>query len=321
VPLTIFQIEKHHQYGVVEMGTNAPGEIRRLSEISAPDIAVITNISKAHLEGLGNINGVAMAKSEILEYLNKDGTFIYNMDNPWCVTIADNFYGKKISFGFNPSSQICCRNVTKKNIGYSLLINENLETYLPVMGYHNIYNCLAAFAICHALGHDIYHLKDAFSSFKLPSMRIEREQIGKVTVINDAYNANPVSMRTALQYLSEYASAGRKVFICGDMLELGNESGQLHREIGETVAHLDIDLLWTVGKHASEIADAATSSGMPKSRVHSFKDAEEVSLREINQIEENDTILIKGSRGMHMERIAEKIRKIFLNRLSVNTCV
>lgn len=306
VPVTIFEIENKHQYGVLEMGTNAPGEIRRLSEISAPDIAVIVNVSKTHLEGLGCIEGVALAKGEILENLRKDGVFVYNVDNPWCVKIANGFKGNALGFGFNHQAHIRCTDVRKKDKGYVFIVNERLEIDIPIPGYHNIGNCLASLAVCLALGHDIYGIGDVFSSFELPQMRIEQQRVGKITLINDAYNANPESVRAALQYLSEMESEGRKVFICGDMLELGNESLQLHREIGETVAYLNIDLLWTVGTHASEIAKAAKLSGMPEGRVVSFNDVTDIASSAIKGFRENDTVLIKGSRGMHMENIVEK---------------
>lgn len=309
VPVTIFEIENRHQYGVLEMGTNAPGEIRRLSEIGAPDVAVIVNVSKTHLEGLGGIEGVALAKGEILENLRKDGIFVYNIDNPWCVKLASGFGGEAVSFGFNPHAQVRCTDVKKKDGGYVLIINGNLEIYFPIPGYHNIHNCLASFAVCHALGHSIYDLKDAFSSFTLPHMRIEQQRIGNITFINDAYNANPASVRAALKYLNEIDATGRKVFICGDMLELGEESVQLHREIGKTVAHLNIDLLWTVGERASEIAKAAKLSGMHDKKVASFKDVADITVSEIHELRENDTVLIKGSRSMHMENIVEKFRE------------
>ncbi|MCF6154160.1 MAG: UDP-N-acetylmuramoyl-tripeptide--D-alanyl-D-alanine ligase [Candidatus Brocadia sp.] len=309
VPVTIFEIENRHRYGVLEMGTNALGEIRRLSEIGVPDVAVIVNVSKTHLEGLGSIEGVALAKGEIVKNLRKDGVFVYNADNPWCVKIASGFGGNAVSFGFNPQASVRCTDVKKKYRGYVFVINGNLEIYFPIPGYHNIHNCLASFAVCHALGHNIYDLKDAFFSFILPQMRIEQQRIGNITFINDAYNANPASVHAALEYLNEIDTTGRKVFICGDMLELGDESFLLHREIGETVAHHNIDLLWTVGERASEIAKAAKLSGMPEKRVVSFKDVTDITVSEMHELRENDMVLIKGSRGMHMENIIEKFRK------------
>ncbi len=310
VPLTIFEIENRHRYGVLEMGTNAPGEIRRLSDIGAPDVAVIVNVSKTHLEGLGSIEGVALAKGEILENLGKDGVFVYNADNPWCVKISGGFGGDAVSFGFNPHARVRCTGVKKRDRGYVLIIDGNCEIYFPIPGYHNIYNCLASFAVCRALGHRISDLKDAFSSFALPHMRIEQQRMGNITLINDAYNANPASVRAALEYLNETDTARRKVFICGDMLELGEESLQLHREIGEIVAHLDIDLLWTVGERASEIAKAAKLSGMHEERISSFKDVADITVSDIQELRENDVVLIKGSRSMHMENLIEKCREL-----------
>lgn len=313
VPLTIFAIEKKHHYGVLEMGTNAPGEIRRLSEIGLPDVAVILNVSQTHLEGLGSLEGVASAKGEILENLSPEGVFVYNVDNLWCERIADGFPGKKIGFGFSPRAQIRCTDVKKEGEGYRLVINGSLAIDLPVPGYHNISNCLASFAVCDALGHRINRLKEVFSSFQLPHMRMERQRMGNITLINDAYNANPASVRAALTYLQEMDTKGRRVFICGDMLELGTDTVRFHREIGERVAQLGIDLLWTVGEYAAEIARAAKLSGMPERGVVSFKEVNDIPDSEMGEFRENDTVLIKGSRGMHMENIIEKFRRCLLN--------
>jgi len=314
VPLSIFEIENRHQYGVLELGTNAPGEIRRLSEISNPHVAVIVTVTKTHLEGLGSIEGVARAKGEILEGLRKGGIFVYNFDNPWCAKLAREFRGKAVGFGFNPCAQIRCTDVKKNDDGYVIVVNGYLEVRLPISGYHNINNCLAAFAVCHALGHDMSAVKDAMSSFKLPPMRMEQQHIGNITIINDAYNANPESVRAALRYFNEINVAGKKVFVCGDMLELGNESSQLHREIGEMVAGLHIDLLWTVGDRASEIAQGAKMAGMPEERIVNFHTVADISVSETARIRENDTVLIKGSRGMQMENIIEKFKEYFLKR-------
>ncbi|MGQ3686164.1 MAG: UDP-N-acetylmuramoyl-tripeptide--D-alanyl-D-alanine ligase [Candidatus Loosdrechtia sp.] len=308
VPLTLFEIENNHRYGILEMGTNAPGELKRLSGIGNPDVAVILTISKAHLEGLGDIEGVARAKAEILENLRSNGVFVYNADNSWCVKIAGSFRGMSVSFGFSPSSLIRCTEVKKRENSYNLVINHYLEVSFPVTGYHNIHNCLASFAICHALGQDLRNLKEAFSSFELPSMRMEQQTIGAFTIINDAYNANPESVSAALQYLNEIDTKGRKVFICGDMLELGQESALLHKEIGEKVARFTIDLLWTVGDHAYEIAKAAKLSGMPEERIMSFKNVDGISDSELHHLQENDVIVIKGSRSMHMENIIKKLK-------------
>ena len=319
VPVTIFEIENRHRYGVLEMGTNAPGEIRRLSEIGAPDVAVIVNISKTHLEGLKSIEGVAQAKAEILENLSKGGVFVYNADNPWCAKIARCFKGKTVGFGFSSQAHIKCTDVKKKGKGYVFELNGHLKFPFPFLG---IIILQTVWLLCDLQGIRSRCLlcKGCLFIFKPPSMRIEHQRIGNITIINDAYNANPESVRAALQYLSEIDAAGRKVFVCGDMLELGNESAQLHKEIGETVSHLNIDLLWTVGKYASEIAKAAKSSGTPERQVISFQDVSEITATEINELRENDIVLVKGSRGMHMENIIEKFKELFSKRVPVHNC-
>lgn len=331
VPLTIFEIESKHKYGILEMGTNAPGEILRLSEIGLPDIAVILNISKTHLEGLGSIEGVALEKGDIVKNLKEDGVFVYNADNPWCCEIADKFGGNKISFGFGPNAQIIGTDAKKNGNGSVFTIDIDYNTFrlcggkgggrrqfeiqLHVPGHHNISNCLASFAVCYALGLDISGLHNAFLSFKMPDMRIDSQQIGNVTFINDAYNANPESVFAALKYFEEIDAAGRKIFICGDMLELGKESHALHKEVGEKASALNLDLLWTVGKYASDIASAAKDGGMDVEKVLSFRSLDDVTEYDMGGFRENDVILIKGSRGMHMETIIDKYRKYFSPRV------
>ncbi|WP_169703210.1 UDP-N-acetylmuramoyl-tripeptide--D-alanyl-D-alanine ligase [Candidatus Kuenenia stuttgartensis] len=331
VPLTIFEIESKHKYGILEMGTNAPGEILRLSEIGLPDIAVILNISKTHLEGLGSIEGVALEKGDILKNLKENGVFVYNADNPLCCEIADKFGGNKISFGLGQNAQIRGTDAKKKGNGSVFTIDIDYNTFrlcgvkgggrrqfeiqLQVPGHHNISNCLASFAVCHALGLDISGLYNAFLSFKMPDMRIDSQQIGNVTFINDAYNANPESVFAALKYFEEIDAAGRKIFICGDMLELGKESHALHKELGEKASTLNLDLLWTVGKYASDIAGAAKDGGMDVEKVLSFRSLDDITEYDMGEFRENDVILIKGSRGMHMETIIDKYREYFSPRV------
>jgi len=313
VPLTIFKIGAEHEYGILEMGTNSTGEMPRLSGIGTPDIAAILNISKTHLDGLGNIEGVASEKAGILDKLREDGVFIYNGDDAWCCKIADNFKGNKISFGFSPGVRIRCTGVRKKENGYAFVINKQTEVYIPVPGFHNIYNCLAAFAICHALGLDINCLKDELSSFQLPDMRMECKNIGNITFINDSYNANPESVYAALKHLGEIDTTGRKIFVCGDMLELGKESLDLHKETGRLVSRLNVDILWTVGKQAHEIASEAEFSGMPPGKISCFMNIDDITEYDMNGFQENDVILIKGSRRMRMERILDRFRMCLSN--------
>ncbi len=321
VPLTIFETETAHDFCIVEMGTNAPGEIKRLSEIIFPDFAILTNISNAHLEGLENIEGVASAKSEFIENMAEDGTLITNADDDWCNQIADRFNGKVISFGFNQSADIKASNVKRNDSGFVFTVNDSLTVNLPVFGKHNIYNALAVIAMCDAVGVGIEVICDKFMDFKLPPMRMEKQICGGIVVVNDGYNSNPSSMSSALDEFSQLMTSGRKVLICGDMLELGNYAERLHKEVGAKVADANIDVLWTVGPLSRFVAEEAIANGMPRENILSCETSEEMCSFVASQLKKDDTVLIKGSRRMKLECVLRQIENCFSGRNESNTAL
>ena len=321
VPLTIFETETAHDFCIVEMGTNAPGEIKRLSEIIFPDFAILTNISNAHLEGLENIEGVASAKSEFIENMAEDGTLITNADDDWCNQIADRFNGKVISFGFNQSADIKASNVKRNDSGFVFTVNDSLTVNLPVFGKHNIYNALAVIAMCDTVGVGIEVICDKFMDFKLPPMRMERQIFGDIVVINDSYNSNPSSMSSALDEFSQWMTSGRKVLICGDMLELGNYAERLHKEVGAKVADANIDVLWTVGPLSRFVAEEAIANGMPRENILSCETSEEMCSFVASQLKKDDTVLIKGSRRVKLESVSRQIENYFSGRNENNTAM
>ncbi len=321
VPLTIFETETAHDFCIVEMGTNAPGEIKRLSEIIFPDFAILTNISNAHLEGLENIEGVASAKSEFIENMAEDGTLITNADDDWCNQIADRFNGKVISFGFNQSADIKASNVKRDDSGFVFTVNDSFTVNLPVFGRHNIYNALAVIAMCDAIGVGIEVICDKFMDFKLPPMRMERQIFGDIVVINDSYNSNPSSMSSALDEFSQLITSGRKVLICGDMLELGNYAERLHKEVGAKVADANIDVLWTVGPLSRFVAEEAIANGMPRENILSCETSEEMCSFVASQLKKDDTVLIKGSRRVKLESVSRQIENYFSGRNENNTAM
>ncbi|HHT9126453.1 MAG TPA: UDP-N-acetylmuramoyl-tripeptide--D-alanyl-D-alanine ligase [Candidatus Brocadiia bacterium] len=314
VPLTIFELNSQTDFGIIEMGTNAPGEIRRLSEIVRPHTAVFTNISETHLEGLGSVEGVAKEKGEMLNYIDKDGTIVINADNVWCNKIAKSFSGRIIRFGINNQAQIKGSNVSRTDLGLAFTVNDDFRVNVPFYEIHNVYNCLAALAVCYSLGFDIEKLSKTLLRFRLPAMRMDRQNIGDIAVINDAYNANPQSMLAALNEYSEMKVHGRKIFICGDMLELGNHAERLHKEIGIKVAHAGIDLLLTVGKLSRYVAESATAHGMAKENTMCYDSLGELLASIVYCLKDGDTILIKGSRRIGLEGIIERIESYFANR-------
>ena len=321
VPLTIFDTDFTQDFCVVEMGTNAPGEIRRLSDIIFPDFTILTNISYAHLEGLGSIEGVANAKAEFIENMAGNGVLITNADDDWCNRIANRFDGKVISFGFNESADIKASNVKRNDSGFVFTVNGSFTVKLSVLGKHNIYNAMAAIAICNAVGIGMENICDKFIDFKLPPMRMEKQVYGDIVVINDGYNSNPSSMSAALEEFSQLTTPGRKILVCGDMLELGNCAESLHREIGTKVAKTDIDVLWTVGSFSRFVAEEAIANGMPGERIRSCETSEEASSFVASQLQKDDTVLIKGSRGMKLENVVRQIESCFSRKKENNSAL
>ena len=286
-----------------------------------PDFAILTNISHAHLEGLENIEGVASAKSEFIENMTEDGTLITNADDDWCGQIANRFNGKVISFGFDQSADIKASNVKRNDSGFVFTVNDSFTVNLPVFGRHNIYNALAAMTTCSAVGIGIEEICDKFVDFKLPPMRMEKQIFGDIVVINDGYNSNPSSMSSALDEFSQLMTSGRKVLICGDMLELGNYAERLHKEVGAKVADANIDVLWTVGPLSRFVAEEAIANGMPRENILSCETSEEMCSFVASQLKKDDTVLIKGSRRVKLESVSRQIENYFSGRNENNTAL
>ena len=334
VPLTIFELDMSSSYGVVELGTNAFGEIHRLSEIALPDIAVITNISESHLEGLGNINGVKRAKAEILENIKSGGSLVINGDDENLIEIGRDFKrGDVVSFGVRDDVSFRASQIEKNDKGWSFIMNDKDRVKLSIPGHCNVFNCLASFAVLSLLGIEIDNPENVFDDFCPAPMRMNRETIwiqdnkhrdddsistdisgtgsSRLVVVNDAYNANPSSMKAAVCELDQMQCSGRKIFISGDMLELGNETKRLHLELGNEIGRHKIDLLWTVGEQALFIKEGAMSNRMEEDRINCFKTFEDLRDFALSHLLGNDVVLIKGSRLMRLERLVSEIKVYF----------
>lgn len=309
VPLSIFQLEPEHQYAVLELGTSNFGEIRYLTSVAEPDIGVLTNVSETHLANLHSVEGVARAKAELFETMRPDGTAVVNVDNPHCVSIMGQYPGRAISFGFSPKANIWARQVTHDNgtLAFALPGGPQFELRLP--GEFNVGNALACIAVCSHLGVPLETIAKALSDFSLPPKRMSIETVRGVVWINDAYNSNPASARAALTELGRRESKHRKIAILGDMLELGSASAALHHQVGEFAASQNLDRLWAVGEQAAELANAAKDAGLAPSRVHHRARIEEAIAEIVPFLRPGDTVLLKGSRGMHMERVLEAFKE------------
>lgn len=309
VPLTLMRLGVEHKIVVLEMGTNHLGEIRRLSEIARPRIALITNIGPSHLEYLKDTNTVLEAKSEIMEHMDKDSKLILNGDDKLLSGLKTDF--KVVKFGLSKKFDFYAEKVNLEPDGINFKLNGKWDISLNLVGRHNIYNALGAIATTWDFGVSIDEIREALREFRVPNMRMEVKRIGNIKIINDSYNSNPLSMRQAIEALRDITSEGRKILVAGDMLQLGNLSGRFHHLVGRQAAESGIDLLVAVGKLAEHVAKGAQEAGMSEKNIKLYNVTEEARGTVASLIKEGDTILVKGSRAMKMEQIVEVLESEF----------
>lgn len=326
IPLTLLQLNKSHKILVVEMGMRGLGEIKSLTNFIPPDLAVITNIGEAHIGLLGSKDNIFKAKSELLQSLDKDGIAIINRDDLYFLKTLGIVKKKKVyTFGIENKSDFMAKNiriVSDKGIRFSLEVqnSKSREIYFPLLGRHNIYNALAAAAAAFALGMELDLIERGLSSFKPLDLHMQLSNFYKgIKILNDSYNASPLSVKSALETLAEVAQNNRKIAILGDMLELGEKTDFYHQEIGKEVAKLSIDLLITVGPGGKIIAQYSQEEGMAEEKVISFKKNEKINLAKklLNLTKPGDFILLKGSREMKMEEILEFWRREYKKNNSI----
>ena len=307
VPLTLFGLDKKHRYAVIEMGANHPGEIEWLSSISRPNVAVITQCAPAHLEGFGSVEGVAKAKAEIFSGLQSNGTAIINADDPFAEywqTVCE--HKNQCTFGITAKNvDVSASNIEivseQSATHFNLKTDQGLiEIRLNLLGQHNVMNALAAAACCLKLDISLSSIKSGLEKVKPVKGRLQVKQ-GKFgsRIIDDTYNANPTSYAAALNVLRSYS--GRRYMVLGDMGELGETAKQLHADAGKDAKYAGVDGLFTIGDLS---INAMESFGEGAFHYDSY-DALNRALLEI--LGQKTTVLIKGSRSMHMERIVEAL--------------
>ncbi|MFY9175281.1 MAG: UDP-N-acetylmuramoyl-tripeptide--D-alanyl-D-alanine ligase [Peptococcia bacterium] len=318
LPLTLLSLEEKHWAMVTEMGMDALGEIDRLGEIAKPTHGIITNIGHSHQEILGSQERIAQAKAELFPHVSPTGGMVLNKQdeallNPWlpelrcpvkwvaCSAPADIWVGEVWT--------------NKGNYGYTFQIcteGEEVSITLNIPGRHNIINSLSAVGIARQLGLSWEEIRRGLSKIQLTPMRLEiihlEEQ--KLTVINDAYNANPASMASALEVLQTVAGKGRKIAVLGDMYELGDFEVQGHLEVGKKAVDVQLDYLFTVGKLARYIAEGAITAGFPESGIGLCQNNQEALSYLKKALQPGDVILIKGSRGVKMEEIVTDLARM-----------
>lgn len=309
LPLTLLQIRQDHQMVVAELGTSARGEIRRLSQICQPDIGLITNIGAAHLEFLGSLEGVLAAKAEMLEFLGAEKTCILNGEDPYLKTLMRGVRGRCFTYGLSAEWDLWASGIVvgKEGTDFQLRYGpQEAPVHLSVWGRHNLYNALAAAAIGVMAGLSLQEVGEALSAIRQPPMRMEKVLLpGEAVLINDAYNANPLSMRASLGTFFEMKGEARGILVLGDMLELGSQGERLHREIGAILAsYNNVGALIAVGPHTGALAEEAQRNGF-SAPIFICQDQNEASLALRQNLRPKDWVLLKGSRAMKMEKVLE----------------
>ncbi len=301
VPLSILMAGRDARYLVLEMGTSNPGEISALSRLARPDLAMITNIGPGHLDGLGDLDGVARAKREILDGLAADGQIVLSADDAHSreLTVTLRESGRCV-YTFGKSGDLRVVDQVRVGQGMQLKTNDGARWYLGACRGPELQSALGAIIAARALGVDDATIARGLARYEPLPMRMERfELAGGVTLINDTYNANPLSVGAAVDYLAELAGGRRTVAVLGEMLELGAQRQAWHESVGRRTGQR-IDLVWGVGPSASYTARGASDTAWTCLSM----DTEDVTSRIAGAVKDGDVVLIKGSRRMQMERVS-----------------
>ena len=333
VPLTLLSVEPSHAFVVCEVGSNAPGEIDMLARLVEPEVAVITAVTECHLEKLGSLENVAQEKLSLLRHLKPGGAAILNFDSEllrWNVE-RDRDYRKlkRVSFGQWPEADLrltelrlvervaglsrrggkASVNDAQPGCGFAFTVNDRFEYRLNVPGRHNVLNALAAIGVARWFGMDHDEIARQLETFELPAMRLQVERVGRWTIINDAYNANPAAVAAAVDTLMDTPAAGRRVLILGDMRELGAATEELHRRSAERIGRSGIDLVIAIGDYAKLVAKTVQVTSEGRIPTHAYASLASAKRWVLSLFKPGDTVLIKASRVMGLDRLVETIRE------------
>ena len=311
VPLTILRIRPEHQVAVLEMGINHFGEMHRLSEMAKPDICLFTNIGQCHLEFLGSRDGILKAKTEMFDFMAENGSVCVNGDDDKLITIELVKGKRPVRFGLSEQNDVFATDCVNKGLFGSRfqmhLYDSTFSVEVPLPGSHAIYNALAAGAVGHLLGLTGEQIAEGIGKVQSVGGRSHIIGLADKTIIDDCYNANPVSMEAALELLATANS--RKVAILGDMIELGENELALHRRVGAFAANKAIDLILCVGTLSQSMYEEAIAQGAQAK----YYNTKEVLLEELPKLlKKGDTILLKASHGMGFSSMIDTMKELQL---------
>ncbi|HEV2493466.1 MAG TPA: UDP-N-acetylmuramoyl-tripeptide--D-alanyl-D-alanine ligase [Terriglobia bacterium] len=319
VPLTLLGLEPGHEVAVVEMAMSAPGEIARLAEIVEPETGVVTNAAPVHLEFFDSVDAIARAKRELIEHLKSPATAVLNHDDPRVRRFANGFQGRVVTFGLGEGADFRAFDLGVSNhggIGVGMRFRVaarawEAEFQMVLPGRHNVENALAAIATASIFEVPVDALVQALGDFKPLGQRSEVLTLpGPVMVLNDSYNSNPCALERMLETLAGWPRAKRRIVVAGEMLELGPTSPELHRQAGQKCAQAGVGWLIAVQGDARFILEGAVQAGLPTARTRFFPDAEQAGKFCRSLVEPGDVVLVKGSRGVHLEKVIETLQSL-----------
>ena len=310
VPLTLANLDKSYECAVIEMGMSGFNEIEYLVNIVNPQIGVISNIGLSHVERLGSREGIFKAKMEITTNFDENSTLIVNGDDDMLATLKgkDLKYNLK-TFGFEKDNTIYCVDfeMNDNDTIFNVMIDNKIEKfYIPTVGEHNIYNAMAAILVGQTLNLTLDEIRNGLETLEITKSRMDVIKNDNYTVIDSVYNASVDSMRAALKVLNRYKT--RKVAILGDIFEMGSFAEEGHKQVGKDASE-NADVIIAIGKDAEFISKEALENNMNKDNVHHFATKEEAMENFKNILQKGDTILVKASRGMHLEEVVEFLNK------------
>ncbi|MFC1838247.1 UDP-N-acetylmuramoyl-tripeptide--D-alanyl-D-alanine ligase [Thermodesulfobacteriota bacterium] len=315
LPLTLLRLDSSHKRVVLEMGMNREGEIGRLTQISDPDIGLITNIGPVHLEGVKDMAGVARAKTEMIEEIRPESKVILFGDDKLLMEKASRFNRNFFTFGFKPGNDLTATDIKDmgdSGISYVLKYEDKaMPVRLQVPGYHNLNNSLAAASVAVCLNESIENIKTGLERFKGIKGRLVPEVLpGNIILLDDTYNSNPSSLKAALGVAKRIAGTEKRMIVgLGEMLELGDETEKFHIEAGGMVAEAEAFSFFAIGAHADLMLKGAVENDFPSDNAIEVGSSQEMVEKISSIMDDGDLILLKGSRLIGLERVAEGLRE------------
>ncbi len=307
VPLSVLEIEEDVEFASIELGARYPGDLRFLCQIAEPEFAIVTRVAPSHLASFDSIDEIAATKRELVESLNSDGIAFLNADDPRVASMKNSTQARVVTFGQADDADLryCLTEVSNTQL---IVRVGTTEFCVPACGAHHVDAIGASLAVAEELGLSANEIQEGFNRFKAAPGRTALQTVNGIEVIDDTYNANPASVQAAIRLLSDWHTRGHRVLVLGDMLDLGECADELHYAMGILMARASIDHAVAYGRHANDVADGFVSAGGRLSRISVFEN--EATLLAVLEclVSPGDALLVKGSRGMAMERIVSGLR-------------